>query len=326
MRQTVTSDAALDLTPGMIFNALDALEVDYTASDKEAVVHCPFHDDSGKPHCYVNVQAKPGVFQCFMSDCKAKGDFLAFVMQVTKWNGIKATTFLRGVRRTVPVDLVRTIRPQMVQQDDPLGVYAYRHAYLYDRGLSEDTLQRFDIGYDRTQHAIVFPWFDRHGKLVAIKKRSVMDKRYDYAPGADLAHTLFGLHVVKTNAFLWITEGEIDAMSLDQVFRVAHFDNHFALALGGKEIRDSQIAALLERRPVAVVLMLDRDAVGQVSQEAIRKKLLGRVRVYTAGYPEGSAKDANELTYEQIVKLTTQITQQERDRDDARLRKSDPTP
>jgi DNA primase len=327
MRTKILSDDKFTITPGMVINAFEALEIPYNASDKEAVVACPFHDDSGKPHCYVNVRERAGIFHCFKNGCEARGDFLEFLVGSQKWNAYKAIAFCRALRHSAGDEAPVRLEPAHKQHDeDPLAKYAYRHAYLSERGLSEDTLQRFDIGYDREKAAIVFPWFDKQGNLVAIKKRRVLDKYYDYEQGADLSHTLFGLHLAKSYGFLWITEAEIDAMTLDQVFRLGHFDKHFALALGGKEIRESQIEATLSRRPVAVVLMLDTDEEGRKAQKNVKDKLAGRIRVYEAEFPAGDAKDANDLNYEQIVKITLTIANKEEERTNARIQRRESTP
>ncbi len=329
MRTKILGDDKFTITPSMVINAFEALEIPYRASDKEAMVACPFHDDSGKPHCYVNVRERAGVFHCFFGTCGARGDFTEFLIGSQKWNAYKAVAFCRSLRRGADLEdtlFKKVERDRAGQDEDPLAKYAYRHAYLSERGLSEDTLQRFTIGYDREKAAIVFPWLDKHGKLVAVKKRRVLDKYYDYEEGADLSQTLFGLHLAKSYGFLWITEAEIDAMSLDQVFRLGHFDKHFALALGGRTIRESQIEALLSRRPIAVVLMLDMDAVGREAQADVKSQLLGRIRVYEAQFPEGDAKDANDLSYEQIVKITLDISNKDEEHNHARIHRCQPTP
>lgn len=298
------------LTGAMVLNGLIALNVDFSYSDKEAVMRCCFHDDSGRrPHLYVNIKDKPGVAHCFF--CHATADFVNVVAAITGWNHTKSRVFVTRLPKMVELDVPEV--DESPKTEDPLAPYAYRHPYLTeDRGLSEAIQQRFDIGYDKERQAIVFPWFDRNGKLVAIKKRRVLEKGFDYEKGAKTSHTLFGLHLVKRYGVCWLTEGEIDAMTLDQVFRIAHYDNHFALALGGSSMKSSQAEALATVDPKAVILMLDSDQAGRAAQAEVRKVLLETAfagsRIIEAEYPP-DVKDANEMKYEQIIQLTNHINE-----------------
>ncbi len=308
----------LEITPGMVLNALESLHIAYKASDKEAVVACPFHGDVEKKHCYINVRERPGVFHCFYSECEARGDFIEFLVGLTGWNGYKVIAFCRGLSNVSYVKPAKQVRTQ-ADEEDPLAKYKYRSSYLQDRGISEEVQRRFQIGYDRENTAIVFPWFDRNGKLVAIKKRQILEKFFTYEIGADMSQTLYGLNLAGSYGFFWLVESEIDAMTLDQVFRMAHFDNHYALALGGNDLARSQWAAAFQKMPKAIVLMLDNDIVGRESQARIKKQLIGNVRVYEAEYPHLDYKDANELNFEQIVGLVMQVIAKEEERKHERL-------
>lgn len=309
-RTHLKADTDIEITRAMVLNALTALDVDFSHSDKEVVMRCCFHHDDGRrPHLYVNIKDKPGVAHCFW--CEKRSDFRGVVQALTGWNPFQVNKFCRKLSKMVEWDEPEQPKMPLQNADDPLAPYAFRHPYLtQDRGLSEETQQRFSIGYDKAKQAIVFPWFDRNGKLVAIKKRRVIDKGFDYEKGANTSRTLFGLHLVRAGSYLWITEGEIDAMTLDQTFRLAHFDKHYALALGGSSLRESQLEAVLEKKPEAIVLMLDNDDVGREAQIEAKKLMIRKVRVLEASYPDGT-KDANELSFEQIVQITHNIEKQE---------------
>jgi DNA primase len=296
------------LSGDMVLVALDSLDVDYWASEKEAVMPCIFHNDTGKPNFSMNVQDKPGVFRCFV--CGAKGDFTTYLVQLTGWPLVKILQFCRKIRLRVEEDGVPERAPKSPPPDKSvLEEYAWRHPYLYERGLNEDTLRRFDIGFDKQSNSITIPWFDRSGNLVAIKKRNVDEKRYLFTPGADLSKTLFGLNLVRPQNVVWLTEGEIDAMTLDQVFRIAHFEKFSACALGGKDIHSGQVAELVRKQPSLVVLMLDNDEAGTSAQAIVRSKLLeGGCKTVAAEYPVGP-KDPNAMTYEQIVQTAKLIQQ-----------------
>jgi DNA primase len=308
MRQTTVGaeDKVQKLvTPGLVLAALDLLEVGYKDIGSEIIMPCIFHNDTGRPNLSMNIDDKPGVYRCF--SCKAKGEFLSYLVQLTEWPVTKALSFCRKIRKEVEDDYTPVKTPKSPPPDQSiLEKYAWRHNYLYERGLTEETLQRFDIGFDKESNSLTIPWFDRNGNLVAIKKRNVVDKRYKFSAGADLSKTLFGLNHVKPRNVVWLTEGEIDAMTLDQVFRIAHFENFSACALGGKELHSGQVVELVRRQPSLVVLMLDNDEAGTSAQKTVKSKLIGDCKVVEAVYPPGP-KDPNAMTYEQVLQTAKDI-------------------
>lgn len=289
----------------LIETVLDKLGLDYKSSPKEVIMRCVFHTDraGGKPNLYINLLLKPGVYHCFV--CHASGTFDKLVMQVTGWGLVKTLLVLQKVQRQVgilppPEDFVKA---EAEAEGDPLEPYKFRHPYVHKRGLLEETCLRFRVGYDRDKNAITFPWFDRSGKLVTIKKRAVLDKFYSYPPGVDLRSLLFGMQLVKLHGYVWLCEGEFDAMFVDQCFRLGHFTQHFGLALGGTVLHGEAIRSLCKMQPESVVLLLDNDAAGREAQRIIYKNLLEHVPVIEAQYPEG-VHDPNELTFEQVVAIT----------------------
>ena len=103
------------MTGDAILVALDALDVTYYASEKEAVMPCIFHNDTGKPNFSMNVQDKPGVFRCFV--CGAKGDFTSYLVQLTGWPVVKILQFCRKIRLQVEEDGVPERAPKTPPPD-----------------------------------------------------------------------------------------------------------------------------------------------------------------------------------------------------------------
>lgn len=295
------SSAAVEL-------ALHELGIDVKIGPKEAVTHCVFHNDTGKPNLYINVTNKPGVYHCF--SCDAQGSFEAFVQQYTGWTMVKTLLACREWQRRVALEPPPERAKPLPQgpDDERLAPFQFRHKYVYARGLLEETAQRYEIGYDKTENAITIPWFSASGKLVSIKRRSILSKYYLFERGADLTQTLFGLNHVRLNAYVWMTEGEFDAMFIDQCFRIAHFERHHAIAIGGKYLHDTQISALLRKVPTAVVLMLDNDGAGREAQSEVKRRLIPRVKTVEAPYPSDDVKDPNSMTFEEIVHAARSLT------------------
>jgi len=110
--------------------------------------------------------------------------------------------------------------------------------YLTSRGFTIETIQAYKLGFyginvahgeDTKEPAISIPWFDKDGRLVAIKFRFIDDhfrtdnkgneKLVRYTSRGSVAGRLFGWQTVKgpsRNNVLIITEGEFNDMALWQ--------------------------------------------------------------------------------------------------------------
>jgi DNA primase len=305
--QLPTSTQPYHFSRAAVELALTELGIDCRFGPKEAVVQCVFANEEGK-HLYINLLEKPGVAHCFR--CGARCNLEAFVKAYTGWSFIQVAIFLKKCRDAVSSETYEPqvrFKPKQVGPDDErLAPYWFRHQYALDRGIMEETLKRFCVGYDKEANAITFPWFERSGKLIAIKRRNVLDKFYTAEQDIDLSTAMFGINLARQNANLWITEGEFDCMFLDQCFRLGHMDNHHALALGGTMLRKSLIFEMCYLQPDSIVLLLDNDTAGRDAQEIIRRQLLPYAPVNQVEYPEG-IKDPNELLFEQVVHLVRSL-------------------
>ena len=308
-------------TRAMIIIMLDEMGVYYTVSTKEAVTRCIFHNDDpeGKPHLYINVDAKPGTYHCFR--CGAKGVFSNYVQRATSWSYIKTMQYIIQVKKRSTVrsvdagaDLgdIELPNTAAVQLDEAaLQEYDNDCAYFSERGLTDDTVARFRLGFDAKNRQVTLPWFLANGELLTVKRRNVDKKVYLYSTGADLTRSLYGLQLVRQHQCVWLVEGEFDALAMDQFFRLAHYSRHAVVALGGSSLQPSQAQALLRRQPEAVVLCFDNDEGGEGATQLAHRILVGSVRVMRAVYPAGcNAKDPDALTFEQKMALTNTVENQ----------------
>lgn len=63
---------------------------------------------------------------------------------------------------------------------EELEKYRYIHPYMYERGLTDEIIEEFDIGYDEVQRCITFPVYDVNKNLSFIARRSVDVKFFNY--------------------------------------------------------------------------------------------------------------------------------------------------
>ena len=91
--------------------------------------------------------------------------------------------------------------------------------YIISHGLSEETLKKFNLSFNEKRNAIVIPITNGADKLLYNKYRNLGHEeneeipKYQFDPGTH--PTLFNPQALKANAII-ITEGEIDAIRLDQ--------------------------------------------------------------------------------------------------------------
>jgi DNA primase len=303
MRTLINDTKQISYNVQSLRNALRELEVDFHEGPTNFIMRC-FWCEGSKQSLYIHHTKikRAGVYHCFR--CGRHGHFDQFIAGITEWGPLQVLSFCRR-HRSCPIDPDDTPDHPMRKPvtEEYLDQFNYRHAYVYDRGLTEPTLRRYRIGYDPEQNDIIIPWFDRVGNLMAIKRRAVLNKYYRYETDKNITACLFGLHLVRPQSIVWITEGEFDAMWLDQCFRQMHKQQHAAIALGGKFLHESAQRELAVKNPTMTVLATDNDDDGREAAEDISAKLHDAVLMV---YP-GDIKDPNAMSFVQVVSATAHI-------------------
>jgi len=194
--------------------------------------------------------------------------------------------------------------------EEELDKYRYTHPYMYKRGLTDEVIELFDIGYDRDMQAITFPVRDIRGNCLFIARRSVKTKFFNYPEGVE--KPLYGLYELhKIGAFekyevvkldgsakgideLIVCESMLDALSFWTVGKCA-----VALNGLGNELQFKQLRQLPCRE---IILATDMDERGLAARERIRKNLNNTKLIAEYFFPEGR-KDANDCTKEELQNL-----------------------
>lgn len=193
--------------------------------------------------------------------------------------------------------------------EEELDKYRYFHPYMYKRGLTDEIIELFDIGYDASTKSITFPVKDINGNCLFIARRSVVSKFFNYPEGVE--KPLYGLYELYTYAFsgvknqpFWhvdgipseviVCESMLDALSFWTVGK-------YAVALNGVE-SELQIKQLKELPCRKIILATDSDEKGMLARQRIRKKIGNRKLITEYIFPKGR-KDANECTKEELLSL-----------------------
>lgn len=264
---------------------------------KELACLCPFHKNTDSPAFYINKET--GLWICFNPSCEKRGslrDLMAFfgderpIVKEHTIDDIQSLLFpSEPVERTEDWDsALESIR---LRFPDESG----KAQYLFQRGLSEDTLSYFEIGYSDKKRRIVIPARDEFSRLIGFIGRSVdpdTQPKYLYSKGFPRKSTLFNLNRAKKYTEVIVVEGSVDAMMIHQ----AGFPN--VVATLGAAVTKEHIA-LLRHYFDKVIIFADNDSAGESMRDNLLDGLSG-VAANVVRYPDGGVKDPGEMTAEAV--------------------------
>lgn len=157
-----------------------------------------------------------------------------------------------------------------------------------DRGLTEETINHFGLGYDSKKNAVAIPHY-KSGELINIKYRLLKpkDARYVSEPNAEqwLYHD-DGLIIAKEKGAVAIAEGEMDCISLWQL----GFKNVISPGSGA-----NSYGVWIEEldKIKSIWIAYDNDAPGQSASKELADRI-GSEKCRNIIYPK-DVKDANDF-------------------------------
>jgi|SRR5580765_247426 len=169
--------------------------------------------------------------------------------------------------------------------------------YLQGRGITEDSIAFWGIGWDPENKRVVIPVQDERDKLKLLIKRAIFDSqrpKYLYSEDSVKTEILFGASKIPMKPeYVVLTEGSTDVIALNQ---------HGIPAVGilGTGISREQVKILSRLRPKKVYLMFDKDTAGvrniEIAMERLRKYPL-----FVCRYPKGKS-DPAELSEKEALR------------------------
>ena len=171
--------------------------------------------------------------------------------------------------------------------EEELDKYRYIHPYMYSRGLTDEIIERFDIGYDKDREAITFPIRNIRGDCVFVATRSIKTKFFGLPQGIDkpiYQGYRFTMGRYKT---AYITESFLNCLTCWKY-------NKPAMAMIGTGNRKQY--EILNKLPVReYILAFDPDEAGRKATERFRKNVHGKI-IKELVYPDN--RDINDLQEE----------------------------
>jgi len=256
-------------------------------SGTEWMVSCPFHGG----HDSLQFNVKTGKWVCF--GCGKGGS----IQHLTDEEVPDYTPSMADLRSTLR-KLQEEHPDRMSLPVEWLAQYDIEHVYWSQRGLFDETIAAWRLGYDIEDNAATIPlWAHDGGSIHGVIKRSLdpdVELRYRYPRGFNRQHHLYGEHRVRRGGVLYVTEGSIDAIACSEAGQPA-------VAVLGSSLTKMQRERLLRLLPERIVLAFDNDKAGRTATDRARSSLRGYA-VSVFEFP-GGIKDFGDLDYDERVTL-----------------------
>lgn len=178
--------------------------------------------------------------------------------------------------------------------EQELDKYRYIHPYMYERGLTDEIIERFDIGYDRERKEITFPVRDIEGRCVFVAGRSTERKFFRLPKGMDKPIYCSHLFRYGTYTRAYITESFLNCLTCWK------YDKPAMAMIGTGNKKQYEI---LEKLPVReYILCFDPDEAGRKATQRFKQNVKGKIIKEIIYEEEG--KDINDLQ-EKFLQLKT---------------------
>lgn len=272
------------------------------------MITCPFHKhgEERRPSCGVSKIDKDstpaGMVHCFTCGKTLFIDKLISTVLGYEDDGEEGRKWLLN---NFDITLTRKIANKVLKRSKEnnsegiqyiserlLQEYRYYHPYMFKRGLTEEIINRYDIGYDKINDMITFPVRDRQGRCLFIAKRSVKGKMFILPSERD--KPLYGVYELNYNdPDLYICESFFNALTLAKWGM-----NAIAMMGTGSKTQYD----LINRLPFRTIhLCLDGDFAGRMGTKKLLSNIVNTKIVLAHTLPEG--KDVNDLDEETFRNL-----------------------
>ena len=297
-------------------------------------IFCPFHNNGQekKPSCGVLLESEyrngkkypQGLVHCF--GCGYSKNLPDAVADMLKLHNITAdarewilenipemdedaaldyerlipSETLEGLTNRYALDYLQTLtdKKKPYVSEEELASYRYTVPYMYERKLTDEIIEKFDVGFDpkfvppgrkKPVPCITFPIHDIDGNTLFLCRRSIEGKMYHYPEGTE--KPLYGIDMLPTRCKqLFICESIINALTLWSW-------GYYAVALLGPG-NSLQMQQLRMTGADEYVICTDGDEAGHKAAEKLKKVLRKVAITWVVPMPDG--KDVNDLTREEF--------------------------
>lgn len=272
-------------------------------SNDDIMVQCPYHKDGQERKPSAGIRKSDGVFHCLacgktrslpevITDCFGSNDALFGY----KWLSKNFASVEVQNREDISLDLERNgvsdkssvldnsaNNKSVCITEKELDSYRYTHPYMYERGLNDDIIEKFDLGYDKQTDSITFPVRDKNGDCMFVARRSVKTKYFDIPKGVN--KPLYGLYELMQSVRIPRGAGRYPIIVPDDIYVCEGlFDclrlwcnGKYAVAGFGCLFSSYQIKQLQDLPGRSIILALDNDKAGIEATQRLRKLITNKI-------------------------------------------------
>lgn len=272
------------------------------------MVSCPYHKGGQERRPSAGILKTDGTFHCFTcGETHSLQEVISFCFGHTddivggfgwEWLLKNFLTVSIEERKSIELDFSRNQSVDNVDNfvdNSELDKYRYYHPYMWERKMTPDVVEIFDIGYDRDSKCITFPIRDINGNCLFVARRSVVSKFFNYPSGVEKpVYGLYELSCLDTYPKeVIICESMIDAIT-------CWVYGKYAVALNGLG-NDLQFAQLNKMPCRKFILATDNDEAGKKARKRLRTYIKNKL-ITEYVFPKGK-KDVNDLSFEEFSNL-----------------------
>lgn len=294
-----------------IKSVLKSIGIDIIAeTGNDFLCLCPFHGNRNTPS--FSVSKERGAFICFNPSCGESGSIIDIVKRLTERNEFEAIRFIKIKEIENEVDFEDTLSNVLEEKPDfeefsqetldrlhaDLAGNKDARDYLESRGINEESMKHFSLGYSNSMGMVITPVHSPDGMPVGLVGRSISEKRFKNSNGLPKNKTMFNIHrAKKLGGIAIVVESNFDAIRVHQ----AGYPNVVA-TLGGHISNDN--INLLNKYFTKIIIMTDSDEAGRSLGKNIASKLKNKEVLWAMYddetlYPNG-AKDVGDMNDAEI--------------------------
>ena len=274
------------------------------------VGHCPHpkHNDSDASFC-VNIQTNTWTCYGCHSDKKnkAQGNYGSDAIAFIEWMNEGKVSWIDAVKQLanrVGLPIPNDINSKAYKTNYNLtqkyikDMTCDAYEYLYDRGLDDDTIEKWSICYDKNEDRIVLPLFDAYNNIIGFNKRLVnkqtkgLNRKYIHSADSEIfkkSQYFYGMQFLdRSKDYIILTEGAFDVI-LPQMYGASN-----VICALGTTLSEYQINVLAKLNK-QVIVVYDNDDKGIKTMKKVMPLLEeNNISAKLLILPEG--KDLAEIT------------------------------
>ena len=264
---------------------------------------CPFHKEDTPSF---SVKKSDNIFKCF--GCNESGDAIDFVAKLKGIEPLDAAKLLAetyGITaeqggtpkkvatqaagsRTAPTAAPQAAKTEIKKYMTECKAAVCRTDYFKRRGLTDETIAKFHLGYDAQKQAVVIPY---SSKFEYYQTRSVADKKFFKPKTEDAgAEPLYNAEAMSNakSGIVFVVESPICALSIMQC-------GALALSTCGTGTM-KLVAEVKSKKPKCIfILCFDNDDAGKKAQQDLANQLCELNARFLPFNIAGECKDPNDL-------------------------------